>query len=67
FYTTKSDSKGVGLGLSVAYGILQGHHATVDVESAVGRGTVFTLTFPVRQPGQAAQQSLSSSVEGHHA
>jgi len=67
FYTTKSDSKGVGLGLSVAYGILERHHATVDVESAVGRGTVFTLTFPVRQPAPGTQQSMSSSVEGKHA
>ena len=56
-----------GSGLSVAYGILQRHHATVDVESVVGRGTVFTLTFPVRQPGPVARQSQSSSVEGHNA
>jgi two-component system NtrC family sensor kinase len=67
FYTTKSDSKGVGLGLSVAYGILERHHATVDVESAVGKGTVFTLTFPAKQPVPGPQQSLSSSVEGNHA
>ncbi len=67
FYTTKSDSKGVGLGLSVAYGILERHHASVEVESAVGRGTVFTLTFPVRQPGPVAAQSTSSSVEGTRA
>jgi two-component system NtrC family sensor kinase len=66
FYTTKSDSKGVGLGLSVAYGILERHHATVDVESAVGKGTVFTLTFPAKQPGPGVQQSMSSSVEGNH-
>ncbi len=63
FYTTKSDTKGVGLGLSVAYGILERHHARVDVESVVGKGTAFTLIFPVRQPGPGAQQSLSSSVE----
>jgi len=67
FYTTKSDTKGVGLGLSVAYGILERHHATVDVESAVGKGTVFTLTFPVKQPQPGVQQSNSSSVEGRHA
>jgi two-component system NtrC family sensor kinase len=64
FYTTKSDSKGVGLGLSVAYGILERHHATVDVESAPGKGTVFTLTFPAKQPGPGPQRSQSSSVEG---
>jgi two-component system NtrC family sensor kinase len=65
FYTTKSDSKGVGLGLSVAYGILERHHATVDVESAPGKGTVFTLVFPAKQPGPGAQQSKSSSLEGN--
>ena len=64
FYTTKSDSKGGGLGLSVAYGILERHHATVDVESAPGKGTVFTLTFPAKQPGPGPQRSQSSSVEG---
>jgi len=55
FFTTKSDSKGVGLGLSVAYGILERHHAAVDVVSAPGKGTVFTLTFPLRQPAGSPQ------------
>ena len=67
FFTTKSDGKGVGLGLSVAYGILQRHHAAVDVDSTPGKGTVFTLTFPVRQPGEGAKNSTISSVEGKHA
>jgi two-component system NtrC family sensor kinase len=67
FYTTKSDAKGVGLGLSVAYGILERHHATIDVDSTVGKGTVFTLTFPLRQPGPGSQQTMSSSLEGKHA
>lgn len=67
FYTTKSDAKGVGLGLSVAYGILERHHASVDVESVVGKGTVFTMTFPATQPATGARQSTSSSVEGMNA
>jgi len=67
FYTTKSDSKGVGLGLSVAYGILERHHAVIDVASAPGRGTVFTLSFPVRQPAAGGPQQLTSSVEGTNA
>ena len=67
FYTTKSDAKGVGLGLSVAYGILERHHAAVDVESVVGKGTVFTMTFPVTQPEPGARQSMSSSVKGKNA
>ena len=44
FYTTKTT--GTGLGLSVSYGIIQDHHGTVDVQSAPGRGTTFTLAFP---------------------
>jgi hypothetical protein len=45
FFTTKPS--GTGLGLSVTYGILNDHNATVDVDSAPGRGTRFILTFPV--------------------
>ena len=46
FFTTK-DVKGTGLGLSVAYGIVSRHRGIIDVQSAPGQGTVFTLTFPV--------------------
>lgn len=45
FFTTKA--AGTGLGLSVAHGILQEHQVSVDVESSVAEGTVFTLTFNV--------------------
>jgi signal transduction histidine kinase len=45
FFTTKPS--GTGLGLSVTYGILNDHNATVDVDSTPGQGTRFVLTFPV--------------------
>jgi signal transduction histidine kinase len=45
FYTSKSE--GTGLGLSVAYNIIQEHGGTVDVESHVGIGTKFTILLPV--------------------
>jgi signal transduction histidine kinase len=45
FFTTKST--GTGLGLSVAHGILQEHRVAVDVDSAWGQGTTFTLVFPL--------------------
>jgi len=45
FFTTK-EVKGTGLGLSVAYGIVMRHKGVIDVHSAPGRGTVFTLEFP---------------------
>lgn len=46
FYTTKEGGTGVGLGLSVVYGIIQRHDATIKVDSTPGKGTVFTITFP---------------------
>jgi two-component system NtrC family sensor kinase len=47
FFTTKSS--GTGLGLAVSYGIIQQHDGKIEVKSEVGRGTVFTLSFPVEE------------------
>lgn len=45
FFTTKPQGQGTGLGLSISYSILKRHHAKIDVRSAVGKGTVFALSF----------------------
>ncbi len=47
FVTTKDDGKGVGLGLSVVYGIVAQHEGSIEVESDEGNGAKFVLTFPV--------------------
>ena len=47
FFTTKEVGKGTGLGLWVSYGIVKTFGGDVNVESAVGKGTKFTITFPV--------------------
>ncbi len=46
FYTSKSPGGGIGLGLSICYRIIQDHKATINVESAIGKGTTFFLKFP---------------------
>lgn len=47
FYTTKEVGKGMGLGLSITYGIIRDFGGTIDVESRAGGGTRFHLRFPL--------------------
>ncbi len=56
FFTTKKKGKGVGLGLSVAYGIIQEHGGTIQVESTVGEGTTFEVQLPLRPPSEPASK-----------
>jgi two-component system, NtrC family, sensor kinase len=46
FFTTKVNGKGVGLGLSVAYGIIERHNGLVEVHSEKNQGTTFAIRLP---------------------
>lgn len=47
FFTTKSVGEGMGMGLSISFGIIKKHHGTIAVHSSVGQGTCFTLRLPL--------------------
>jgi signal transduction histidine kinase len=47
FFTTKGDRGGTGLGLSVTYGIVTDHGGTIEVSSAINKGSTFTVFLPI--------------------
>ena len=64
FFTTKNKpndghSGGTGLGLSVTYGIIQEHAGKIRVDSAPGRGTTFTMEFPMIRKAVMPEAAIS--------
>lgn len=49
FYTTKDEGEGTGLGLSVAYGIIQQHRGKITVRSEPGQGASFLISLPLQE------------------
>jgi PAS domain S-box-containing protein len=60
FYTTKVDGKGVGLGLSMTYGIIRKHNGIIEVNSNPSKGTVFKIKLPRSSPNEIAHMDAKS-------
>ncbi len=68
FFTTRGMELGMGLGLSVAHGIVTQHRGKIEVESELGKGSRFTLKLPLSNDtpmtSSAARSSLPVSLKG---
>ena len=51
YFTTKTEAKGAGLGLTMAFGIVRNHRGQIDVTSRFGEGTRVRIYFPLNRCG----------------
>jgi two-component system NtrC family sensor kinase len=49
FFSTKRDTSGIGLGLSIVHGIVENHKGQIDVKSEPGQGTAIEITLPLSE------------------
>ncbi|OIO74981.1 MAG: hypothetical protein AUJ57_01065 [Zetaproteobacteria bacterium CG1_02_53_45] len=65
FYTTRNVGEGTGLGLSMVFGVVERHGGVIEVESDVGKGTLFKLYFPLVDEAPELEPSTDEYVHGN--
>lgn len=69
FFTTKDVGKGTGLGLATVLGVIQQNHGTIEVQSALGAGTTFSVYWPLTEAQEVAPsepQPVTPPVAARH-
>jgi signal transduction histidine kinase/ActR/RegA family two-component response regulator len=67
FFTTKPSGQGTGLGLAIVYGIVRQHEGAVQVRSAAGAGTTFTIVLPLAaaaEPRASGPERIATGPRG---
>lgn len=65
YFTTKEKSGGTGLGMSVVYGIVEGHGGCIHTESSPGEGTVISVYLPASDKKEKAEEHrIVTSIGG---
>jgi len=62
YFTTKDVGKGSGMGLAVVHGIVKNHSGAIDVDSGQGKGTKFTILFPLASKKLMVETNMAKDI-----
>ncbi|MBN2364215.1 tetratricopeptide repeat protein [candidate division WOR-3 bacterium] len=63
YYTTKKDGEGSGIGLAIVHGLVKKSNGEITVNSEIGKGTVFEISFPVLEKKPEKESSATTTVK----